>query len=161
MTMARRANISLSGDEDEDEPQSISTRPRTANSRVAESHSPSPSLSFSSDKENRGLSPKASRLNNGKSRAMPPPQVPTTPSIESATPGEAKRRRLGERNNPNPSQLAHEQELQKLADKGHTQYYDPNQSMAERRRVRKGIRDLSKELTGMPAIDKASLKVVF
>ncbi|KAI4166335.1 MAG: hypothetical protein LQ342_000225 [Letrouitia transgressa] len=78
---------------------------------------------------------------------MPPPQVPTTPSIESATPGEAKRRRLGERNNPNPSQLAHEQELQKLADKGHTQYYDPNQSMAERRRVRKGIRDLSKELT--------------
>ncbi|KAL9006357.1 MAG: hypothetical protein Q9188_000893 [Gyalolechia gomerana] len=75
---------------------------------------------------------------------MLPPETPTLPSTEDWTPRAAKRRKLGERSVPNASQVAHETELQKL---GHNQYYDPNQSMEERRAVRKGIRDLSKELT--------------
>lgn len=56
-----------------------------------------------------------------------------------------KRRKLSERDAPNASQIAHERELKEL---GNSQFYDPDQDMDERRAVRKGIRDLSKELAG-------------
>ncbi|KAI4250778.1 MAG: hypothetical protein L6R42_008633 [Xanthoria sp. 1 TBL-2021] len=75
---------------------------------------------------------------------MLPPKLPTPALAKNGTPRSAKRRKLGECGLPNASQVAHDGELQKL---GHAQFYDPNQSMAERRAVRKGIRDLSKELT--------------
>ncbi|KAL8943410.1 MAG: hypothetical protein Q9211_000999 [Gyalolechia sp. 1 TL-2023] len=75
---------------------------------------------------------------------MLPPKTPTLALAEDGTPRASKRLRLGERGVPNASQIVHETELEKL---GHNQYYDPNQSMEERRAVRKGIRDLSKELT--------------
>ncbi|KAL8669888.1 MAG: hypothetical protein Q9168_005547 [Polycauliona sp. 1 TL-2023] len=125
--MARRANIHVS-DEEEDGSRRVDRQPL----------SPSPAASFSSDKENRRTS------TTGKSREMPPPKLPTPALAENGTPRSTKRRKLGERGPPNASQVAHEGELEKLGD---AQFYDPNQSMAERRAVRKGIRDLSKELT--------------
>lgn len=137
--MARRANIHIS-----DEEQSASEAPQTStrqSSRRVDNQplSPSPAASFSSDKENRQTSA------TGKSKRMLPPKLPTPALAENGTPRSAKRRKLGECGLPNASQVAHEGELEKL---GHAQFYDPNQSMAERRAVRKGIRDLSKELTG-------------
>ncbi|KAL9042605.1 MAG: hypothetical protein Q9180_000493 [Flavoplaca navasiana] len=136
--MARRANMHISDEED-----SASEVPQTSTRQSLrrvdnQPLSPSPAASFSSDKENRQASTTA------KSKRMPPPKLPTPALAESGTPRSAKRRKLGERRLPNASQVAHEGELEKL---GHAQFYDPNQSMAERRAVRKGIRDLSKELT--------------
>ncbi|KAI4221106.1 MAG: hypothetical protein L6R40_008654 [Gallowayella cf. fulva] len=127
----------------------ISTRQTSRRVNTDPPLSPSPAASFSSDKENHNTARRSSRSANGKSKRMPPPKLPTPASGENSTPRSAKRRRLGERGVPNASQVAHEGELDKL---GHAQYYDPNQSMAERRAVRKGIRDLSKELTGKPSI---------
>ncbi|KAL8658165.1 MAG: hypothetical protein Q9226_001215 [Calogaya cf. arnoldii] len=131
--MARRANIHISDEEASD------SEVRQESRRVDHQPlSPSPAASFSSDKENRQT------IATGKSKRMSPPKLPTPASAENETPRSAKRRKLGERGLPNASQVAHEGELEKL---GHAQFYDPNQSMAERRAVRKGIRDLSKELT--------------
>ncbi|KAL8706171.1 MAG: hypothetical protein Q9201_000749 [Fulgogasparrea decipioides] len=140
--MARRANIPLSDEEDFDA--GTSTRQDSGRVNGVGSLSPSPAASFSSDKENRATATRNSRSTNPRSRSMAPPKLPTPTSAEDETPRSSKRRRLGERGIPNASQVAHDKELNKL---GHTQYYDPNQSMAERRAVRKGIRDLSKELT--------------
>ncbi|KAL8694115.1 MAG: hypothetical protein Q9218_001168 [Villophora microphyllina] len=140
--MARRANVVIS--EDDDNGVEGSTRQTAGRVNGIGSLSPSPAASFSSDKENRETPARDSRLVNGKSKQMPPPKLPTPTSVEDGTPRSNKRRKLSERGVPNASQVAHEKELDKL---GHNQYYDPNQSMAERRAVRKGIRDLSKELT--------------
>lgn len=139
--MARRANLSPP-DEDEDE-QAVRRRPN----RISTTGplSPSPAASFSSDKENREAEAEPSGHINGKSKAMPPPKLPSPNSAEPSSPKSNKRRRLCERDVPNASQIAHEKELERL---GNTQYYDPDQSMEERRAVRKGIRDLSKELNG-------------
>ena len=104
--------------------------------------SPSPAASFSSDKENRQNTTIPSHLRNGKGKNMAPPNLPTTASADSRA---HKRRRLGERDAPNPSQLAHERQLEQA---GNIDYYDPDQSMEERRAVRKGFRDLSRELQG-------------
>ena len=55
--------------------------------------------------------------------------------------------RLGERDAaPLASQLAHERELDEAAD---VQFYDPDQDMEERRAVRKGLRDLTRDLNGV------------
>ena len=147
--MARRANISFSEDEDEGDFQSTSCRQRIKPGQNLNSPSPSPAVSFSSDKENRQSTSRTSRPANGKAKAMPLSRPSESRLLETSTPRAAKRRRLGERNGQNASQLAHEQELDNLAQKGHTKFYDPNQSMDERRAVRKGIRELAKELTGM------------
>lgn len=137
--MARRANIHISDDE-ESASEAPQTSTRQSSRRVDDQPlSPSPAASFSSDKENHQSSA------TGKSKRMPPPKLPTPALAENGPQRSAKRRKLGERGMPNASQVAHEGELEKL---GHAQFYDPNQSMAERRAVRKGIRDLSKELTG-------------
>ncbi|KAL8815930.1 MAG: hypothetical protein Q9223_004988 [Gallowayella weberi] len=146
--MARHANIHVS-DEEDTAPDGPQTSRGQISRRVPTNQplSPSPAASFSSDKENRNTTRRSSRSVNGTSKRMPPPNLPTPGSAETGTPRSAKRRRLGElaeRGVPNASQVAHESALDKL---GHAQYYDPNQSMAERRAVRKGIRDLSKELT--------------
>ena len=76
---------------------------------------------------------------------MGPPKNLASTLVEPLSPRGNKRRRLSERSAPNASQMAHERELREL---GNTQFYDPEQDMDERRAVRKGIRDLSKELTG-------------
>ena len=135
--MARRANISIA----EDEGSEIEQSSAQVSGRV-NSISPSPTASFSSDKENRVTT--NSRSARNKSRPTPRSKQPTAALVETQDPRSNKKRKLSERGAPNASQVAHEQELDKL---GHTKYYDPNQSMHERRAVRKGIRDLSKELT--------------
>lgn len=76
---------------------------------------------------------------------MPPPEVPTPTSVDSDTSRANKRRRLGERDAPNATQLAHQRQLEGAVD---TRYYDPDQSIEERRVIRKGLRDLTKELHG-------------
>lgn len=144
--MARRTALAASEDDEYDgyDPAASSRRESSRAHGVA-SLSPSPAASFSSDKENHSTTTHLSRSINGKSKTMQPPKLPTPASAEDRTPRAAKRRKLGERALPNASQVAHEKELDKL---GHSKFYDPNQSMEERRAVRKGIRDLSKELTG-------------
>lgn len=141
--MARRANFLFS--EDDDNELDGSARQPSGRVNGIGSLSPSPAASFSSDKENRVIPTGSPRSTSGTAKQMPPPKLPTPASAEDGTPRSNKRRKLSERALPNASQVAHEKELDKL---GHAQYYDPNQSMAERRAVRKGIRDLSKELTG-------------
>ena len=56
-----------------------------------------------------------------------------------------KRRRLADRNVPEPSQVLFQRVKQTAENKN---FYDPDQPIAERRAVRKWIRDLAKELTG-------------
>ena len=80
---------------------------------------------------------------------MAPPQHPTVES--SARPN--KKRKLGERNPPNASQVAYQKQL---AQAENTQYYDPNQSMEERRAVRKEYRELARDLTGECLVSKSS-----
>ena len=144
--MARRANIPPSDGEEEGEKGMEATR--SGRGRVPTtigSLSPSPAASFSSDKENHSADPEAARQAGRKSSAMSPQKMLTPTSAEPSSPRSSKRRRLGERDVPNPSQRAHQRELQET---GNAQFYDPDQSMEERRAVRKEIRDLSKELNG-------------
>lgn len=56
-----------------------------------------------------------------------------------------KKRRLTARTPPTSSQAVH---LKRLDEAGNSRFYDPNQSMEERRAVRKDYRDLSRDLIG-------------
>ncbi|KAI9812759.1 MAG: nuclear protein [Pycnora praestabilis] len=147
--MARSAHFSSSGGEEDDlySGPSSSTNPRESHrAQNPASLSPSPAASFSSDKENRQASTAiASRQDKGKSRAntMAPPKPPTPESEAVATPRTTKRRKLGDRDAPQASQVAHARVVQESAD---TQFYDPDQDVDERRAVRKGLRDLTRDL---------------
>ena len=142
--MARAANLSPAVGDDGDDVQS--SRPgRQRVSQAPGSLSPSPAASFSSDKENRGST---AQQGNGKSKAMPPPKLPTPALGDNDAPRTNRKRKLAEREAPTASQIAHARELDEVGD---TQYYDPDQSMEERRAIRKGFRDLSRELTGVHA----------
>ncbi|KAL8902941.1 MAG: hypothetical protein Q9207_004264 [Kuettlingeria erythrocarpa] len=143
--MARRAEIHVP---DDDDYAATPSHPDSRRVNGVASLSPSPAASFSSDKENQTASARLSRSTNRKPKGMQPPKLPISASAEDGTPRAAKRRRLCERGVPNASQVAHEEQLR---DVGENKCYDPNQSMEERRAVRKGIRDLSKELTGSRA----------
>ncbi len=114
--------------------------------RHAATLSPSPAASFSSDKENREALPDMSRQSKGKARAPAPSKLPTPTSAEPATPRTNKRRRLEDRDARMSSQAVHQRELEEAAD---TQYYDPDQAPEERRAVRKGLRDLTRDLNGI------------
>ena len=143
--MARRANVSTGRDEDSG-PQENAESTRQTHERVnMDSLSPSPAASFSSDKENRQGQDDRTLSNNGKAKNMAPPSIPTPSSANFDSPRSSKKRKLGERNAPNASQSAHERQLAKVGDR---RFYDPDQSMDERRAVRKDFRDLSRELTG-------------
>ncbi len=147
--MARQARLSSRTKENEEEELHSDAEPtRRRQGRVPNvaSLSPSPAASFSSDKENRAATTSSARASNGKSKAMAPPKLPTPTSIEPATPRANKRRKLSERDVPNVSQVAHQKQLEELP---HKEHYDPDQSMEERRGIRKEIRDLSRELNGM------------
>lgn len=147
--MARHNKQSLT--EDEENPKEIrAARSRPARVSTIRSLSPSPAASFSSDKENHAIELGSARQLNRRSGAMSPQKLPTPTSAEPQSPRSNKRRKFGERDAPNPSQRAHERELQET---GNVQFYDPDQSMDERRAVRKEIRDLSKELNGERMFD--------
>lgn len=142
--MARRAKLSTGRDEDV-EVQANAEPTLQRHERVSlNSLSPSPAASFSSDKENRQVQADEARHNNGKAKNMPPPQMPTPSSANYNSSRSSKKRKLGERNAPNASQTVHERELAEVGDR---RFYDPDQSMDERRAVRKDFRDLSRELT--------------
>ena len=145
--MARRAVLTSPDPSDDDVDREVdNTSNRQHGRRVTnpQSTSPSPAASFSSDKENRTEA--RSRPSNGKSRAMDPPsKLPTTASEEPTSERASKRRRLSERDAPNETQAAHQKRLEEAGDRS---VYDPDQTIEERRAIRKEYRDLSRELTG-------------
>lgn len=146
--MARSARLSPEEDgEDNLQAASASTRQRPSRNAPTNlaSLSPSPAASFSSDKENRQDTANVSRQAHGKAKAMAPPEIPTPTSGDSDASRSNKRRRLGECDAPNATQLAHQRQLEGAVD---TRYYDPDQSIEERRAIRKGLRELTKELHG-------------
>lgn len=143
--MARRANLSTGRDEDTGAQRNAESTRQTHESVNLNSLSPSPAASFSSDKENRQAQADQTRQNNGIAKDMAPPQMPTPSSANYDSARSSKKRKLGERNAPNASQTAYEKELAEVGDR---RFYDPDQSMDERRAVRKDFRDLSRELTG-------------
>lgn len=143
--MARRANFST-GTHDAEQGQENLEPTRQGHGRVnLNSLSPSPAASFSSNKENQQVQADDTRQIMDRAKNMPSPQMPTASSANYDLPRSSRKRKLGERNVPNASQTAHEREL---ADVGDRRFYDPDQSMDERRAVRKDFRDLSRELTG-------------
>lgn len=140
--MARRAVLSSQEPSDQDE-ELASMRQR--NGPLG---SPSPAASFSSDKENRGVS--ATGTGKGKARSMAPPsKLPTPDSAGPASERASKRRRISERDALNATEAALEQRLDLAGD---ASVYDPDQSIEERRVIRKDYRDLSRELTGLGAL---------
>ena len=144
--MARRAKLSeVEEDADRRSETDASTRRSRSHAHVA-SLSPSPTASISSDKENRQAQAEGSRQEKGKGRAIPSPQLPSPATGEEDAPRPNKRRKLSEREAPNATQTAYQNHLAEIGD---SRYYDPDQSMGERRALRKDFRDLSKELTGI------------
>lgn len=115
--------------------------------------SPSPTASFSSDKENRSAAQLSARQKS-KSASMAPPQRPTPES--SVRP--SKKRKLAERDPPTASQAAYQKQLAQAED---TRYYDPNQSIEERRAVRKEYRELARDLTGESLMPTSSTSLTW
>ena len=145
--MTRSETLSSPLDQDDEDlysgpPASRSKRPIVVRSRTVPS--PSPTNSISSDKENRGSGRLAQTTRAESNKAMPPPAR----SIQNGVVSERaeKRRRLADRDgSPLNSQVTHERELEDVID---SQYYDPDQDMDERRAIRKGLRDLNRDLNG-------------
>lgn len=112
--------------------------PRTArNYNAAPSMSPSsPATSIGSDKENRSSRP----LDKGKGRVpMAPPGVPALAT------GQSKRKRPAEQ--PMSPERSYRRRTVEVDEDGDIDDYDPDQDVEERRRLRKGLRDLSRTLT--------------
>lgn len=144
--MARRAKLSTARDGDESEQTQTnleSTRQRHGRVNM-NSLSPSPASSFSSDKENRQARAEDTQQNIESAKNMPPPQIATASPASHNLPRSSRKRKLGERNAANASQTAYERQLAEVGDR---RFYDPEQSMDERRAVRRDFRDLSRELT--------------
>ena len=143
--MARHANLSIERNEDEEAEDNSEYTRQTYGPVGLDSLSPSPAASFSSDKENRQAQVDETQRNPNTAKSMSPPQVPTSSYANDDLPRSSKKRKLGERDATNASQTAHERQLAGVGDR---RFYDPDQSMDERRAVRKDFRDLSRELTG-------------
>lgn len=152
--MARLAQVNSPSSDDEGEERrypdstglsTFSRRPR----RNLASLSPSPEASYSSDKENLQGRRNGVQDKDPKSKtAMATPGLRTPNSNVSTTPRATagRKRRFGDSDGvPSARDFAHERELVEAAD---TQYYDPDQDMEQRRIVRKGFRDLTRELNG-------------
>ena len=136
--MARTAVFSEDGEPDDSTPFDTTGIPRTSVRRDGDA-SPSPAASFGSDKENR-LTPQQP----GKRRTMGPPELPTPEQSASRA---SLKRKAGSRDAPmSATQALHQRNLDRVSEKD---FYDPGQSIDERRVLRKRYRDLSRELTGM------------
>ena len=129
--LAKRPTPDSDDDEDSSLRSSALPNHRAQDGNARTSNSSSPSVSFSSDKENRASS---SRGVSEKDKAP-----------LSAQDGPNKRRKLGDRSVLEPSQAAFQRVREGVDNK---RFYDPDQPLSERRTVRKGIRDLAKELAG-------------
>lgn len=137
--MSRSAKVSQSPApflEDEDIYGASPPPSRLRQSNVAPtSMSPSPSISISSDKENRSA---RAPLDKGKGRMpMGPPQ--------DARP--ASRKRPAEREPSERHRRRQTVEVDEDEDRSEGDDYDPDQDIEERRKVRKGLRDLTKTVT--------------
>lgn len=99
-----------------------------------------------SDKENRASSRRDSRTEKRKQGQTMAPGQPT-PSSNSAN----KRRRLAERTANTQLATQSQSRRSQVTDKD---FYDPDQDEDERRRIRKGLRDLSRELHGMVYVSR-------
>lgn len=137
-TMARSVRHSHLADEEEEEDEedlysapAAHRRPMRPSGRNSSSKSPSPQLSISSEKENRSAHNRPSGRLKGKGKAAMAPAA--RPS---------KRRRTEPLDTENASQVV----IDEVAD---TLFYDPDQDMNERRAVRKGLRDLNRNLNGL------------
>ncbi|KAL9098230.1 MAG: hypothetical protein Q9163_006074 [Psora crenata] len=136
--MARRANVSDDGGSPNKLTRRAGNSGRNLGSVALESQSASPAASFASDKENCSVS----SPRHEKGGSMGPPQ---TPESERATPQTGRKRKVWERDDsPDAPEEVHPQ---RLGAAGIAQYYDPEQDIDERRKVRKDYRDLSRELT--------------
>ena len=133
--MARSVHHTPLTDEDEDDIYSAPIARRLPAERDSTSESPSSPLSISSEKENRSAHNGPSRQLKGKGKAD---MAPST-----ARPG--KRRRMEPLDTESASQAA----LNEAVD---TLFYDPDQDMNERRALRKGLRDLNRNLNGLSAL---------
>ncbi|KAI9772621.1 MAG: nuclear protein [Geoglossum simile] len=129
--MARTVRHLPLTDEDEDDLYSAPTAHHSLPIHSSSSQSPSPSLDASSEKENRAVRKNSTRQLQGKERSDMAPPV--------GRPG--KRRRVDPVEHT--SQVAHERHLDEVVD---THFYDPDQDMDERRALRKGLRDLNRNL---------------
>ena len=139
--MARLARRSSVSENSRELPLSLRATRREARLPLANNRtSQSPPASSSSDKENHGTSLKFNRQPDRKLNQMPR----KLPTAEAETPQSSKRRRLGERSVP-ISQVAFRKELDEI---DNTEYYDPDQSMEQRRETRKEYRDTGKILIG-------------
>lgn len=95
-----------------------------------------------SDKENRHAT--ATRPGDTNKRSQPRPMAPDVSDARNTSrmpPN--KRQRLGDRSSNVQS------DTQSSRHRPGNRYYDPNQNESERRELRKGLRDLSRELHGM------------
>jgi non-structural maintenance of chromosomes element 4 len=134
-----RLRESSSSVEDPEQLEDLSSQPArrvTSESSVR----PSPAPSTSSDKENYHASRSGSRIEKGRSATA-------RMSVQAEGSGSAisSRKRKLQDVRPQPSQTRHRRELEERVDK---EFYDPDQDEEERRAVRKGMRDLNKELNG-------------
>jgi hypothetical protein len=105
--------------------------------------SPSPTASTSSDKENSSYH---GAKDKGKGRAMPPPKLPTPLSDSDRT---GKRKRTEDRDNAAGPQNRRRRTVEQEevdSDDDFDASYDPEQDVEERRRLRKSMRDLAKDL---------------
>ena len=147
--MARLAKRPTPDDDSDDrEPSRLASSLRETPDRrmIQQSTSPSSAVSFSSDKENR-----ASLTRHAKGKGRATLDSPTPSSVDRPTTHSNKRRKLAERTNLDPSQVAFQKQKDQVDDK---RYYDPEQPMEERRAVRKSIRDLARELAGQSSAEQ-------
>jgi non-structural maintenance of chromosomes element 4 len=135
--MARLREPSSSAD-DADQPDQLFSPPAR---RVTSESSirPSPVPSVSSDKENRHASKRQPQADKRKAGA-----VAMSERSESSGAAVSRKRKLQEARSQ-PSQARFRRELEERVDKD---FYDPDQDEDERRAVRKGMRELNKELNG-------------
>lgn len=107
--------------------------------------SSSPARSFS-DKENRdGTERDSSRAEKRKQVRTMDFSNPTPSQNASAN----KRRRLAERASNVQSQSGSQSQRRRSIQLTDKDFYDPDQDINERRRIRKGLRDLTRELNGI------------
>lgn len=118
---------------------------RRASARTRTTATFSPLSAEASDKENQGEYANAQKPATKSRGAMAASRLPTPTSGSRTTPRAQKRRRLGEHNVPMATQIPQVGEAGEFVD---LEFYDPYQDAEQRRAVRKGLRDLHRELQG-------------
>ncbi|ERF76012.1 hypothetical protein EPUS_08266 [Endocarpon pusillum Z07020] len=137
--MARlRESSSPEGSEQLEETSSLPARRVTSESSIR----PSPAPSASSDKENHHASKTQAGLEKRRGGSVRMSMQPSGSGSGSSSTISGKKRKLQDAQSQ-PSQARHRRELEERVDKD---FYDPDQDEEERRAVRKGMRDLNKEL---------------